>query len=521
MSRSVSSELDAAFAMPGLERIAAPLKGFVRSEPEAVALVGYLAARAAMGSANRLDDELSDDLVWRRIRSFAEKHGRDLPKARPTFNKLHHLRCRIDDASAGRLDEVLLEMNNAFIEESVELARSGGLLNPANVGDLRFPERPNTLFADGTWWEPLSMVRRHPETGELIGNSRSKGSRLLDGEWWTEAETAVNPATGELMSLPEVKVPGPRVSETLTTTKHGQVLVGIPFVMVGVHGDRPDERVVLGLRRFVSPLLSEGTGETPAADELLSRVLSRSGDGAQWLIYDMAFRGESLRKLASQGVVGIAAMPSAPEASERVILTGDGQYSYNNDPRKEYGKMTPIRLLRHNVDGYCCEHSLTAVDGALRCHDPSERATAVDALCPLLDLRFEGEPLGLQRLIAVYEVPCNRRRLPIELDLTGVVNGTNMLMLNQLRPISEYDEMFAAVKGWRQDVENLNSIMKRVVPLDGQATSLKPAHFELDVLGSALWVNSKFWDLRVETATHSAQRKALTAVKRARLQPAI
>lgn len=147
MSRSVSSELDAAFAMPGLERIAAPLESFVRSESEAVALVGYLVARAAVGSANRLDDELSDELVWRRIRSFAGKHGRDLPKARPTFNKLYHLRFRIDDVAAGRLDEVLLEMNNAFIEESVELAQSGGLLNPANVGDLRFPERPNTVYA--------------------------------------------------------------------------------------------------------------------------------------------------------------------------------------------------------------------------------------------------------------------------------------------------------------------------------------------------------------------------------------
>ncbi len=70
----------------------------------------------------------------------------------------------------------------------------------------------------------------------------------------------------------------------------------------------------------------------------------------------------------------------------------------------------------------------------------------------------------------------------------------------------------------RQDVENLNSIMKRAVPLDGQATSLKPAHFELDVLGSALWVNSKFWDIHVARASHSAQKQLLLDVQRAQRQ---
>ena len=243
MARGLSSELDAVFAMPGLEQIAAPLEEYVPRTGDATALVGYLAARAAAGSANRLDDELSDDRVWSRIRAFAADHGRRLPAAPPTFNKLHHLRARIDKQDPGRLDEVLIEMNDAFIEESVKLAKSGGLLDPSKVQDLRYPSRSNTLYADGTWWEPLSKVRRDPETGALVHPTRSKGVLQPDGTWWTEPGQVVDRQTGEITEIPSKPVQGPRVAETLTTTKHGQVLVGVvgqntaeQFAFVGLAG---------------------------------------------------------------------------------------------------------------------------------------------------------------------------------------------------------------------------------------------------------------------------------------------
>lgn len=518
MARGLSSELDAVFAMPGLEQIAAPLEEYVPRTGDATALVGYLAARAAAGSANRLDDELSDDRVWSRIRAFAADHGRRLPAAPPTFNKLHHLRARIDKQDPGRLDEVLIEMNDAFIEESVKLAKSGGLLDPSKVQDLRYPSRSNTLYADGTWWEPLSKVRRDPETGALVHPTRSKGVLQPDGTWWTEPGQVVDRQTGEITEIPSKPVQGPRVAETLTTTKHGQVLVGVPFVMVGVHGEEAHERVVLGLRRFVSPRLPGTGGETPAADELLARVIGVTGAAAPWCVYDMAFRGENLRKLAQLGVVGIAAMPSASVNHDAVILTDEGPIRYNNDPRKQLLVAGSIRNYAHRVPGCWCDHALTAVDGGLRTHDPSRRVTLSDPLCPVIELRFEEARHGKQRLLATFEVPCEHEPVLVTLDLTARVEGTSTLMLNRLRAISEYDEQFETVKAMRQDVENLNSIMKRAVPLDGQATSLKPAHFELDVLGSALWVNSKFWDIHVARASRSAQKQLLLEVQRAQRQ---
>jgi hypothetical protein len=521
MARSLTSELKAVFSMPGLEQIAAPLRDFVGSEKDGVALVGYLAARAAMGSANKLDDELAEPSVWDGIRTAAAERGRQLQRRPPTFNKLHHLRLKIEAKSPTAFDEVLLAMNNAFIEVSVELAKAGGLLNPANVGDLRVPERPNTLYADGTWWEPLSKIRVDSDTGELIGHSRSKAARQIDGQWWSDPETVVDPVTGEVSVVPAKPVPGPRIAETLTTTKDGKVLVGIPFVMVGVHGHDAGERVVLGLRRFLSPLLSDGRGETPAADELLSRVIPVAGDGAQWLIYDMAFRGQNLHALASMGVVGVAAMPSASKDSEGLILTGDGPVRYNCDSRKAFVATSTIRRFNHRVESGVCEHTLSAVDGSLRCHPSGRPVRLDDPLCPIVDLEFVGERIGHQRLVATYEVPCEHRRVPVKIDMSGKVTGTSTLILNRLRPISEYAESFASVKGWRQDVENLNAIMKRAVHLDGQATSLNPAHFELDVLGSALWVNSKFWDVHVARATNSAQRRAAADLKRLKRQPAL
>lgn len=515
MARSLSSELDTVFAMPGLEGIAAPLEEYVAKPDDAVALVGYLAARAAAGSANRLDDELSDPRVWGRICEFAAEHGRRLPAAPPTFNKLHHMRARIDREGPLRLDEVLLEMNNAFIEVSAELARSGALLDSSKVGDLRYAVRSNTLYVDGTWWEPLLKVRQDTETGELLGVTRSKGELHPDGTWWSRPERLVDSDTGELIEIPSKLVQGPRTAETLTTAKDGRVLVGVPFVMVGVHGDKPDERVVLGLRRFVSPILAGTGGETPAVDELLARVIAVTGESAPWLVYDMAFRGENLRKLAQQGVIGIAAMPSAPVTQDAMILTEDGPTRYNNDPRKQHLAVGAIRNYAHHVDGHWCDHALTAVDGALRCHDLDRKALISDPLCPVVELRFEEAGNGKQRLLATFEVPCAHESIRVTFDLTGKVEGTSTLMLNRLRPISEYDEAFALVKAMRQDVENLNSIMKRVVPLDGQATSLKPAHFELDVLGSTLWINSKFWDIHVAKVSHSAQKRAVLEVQRA------
>lgn len=516
MSRGVGSQLDAVFAMPGLEEIAEPLYEFVAKPQHAVAVLGYCAARSVL-APNALDEELSDPRVWGRIRDVAASQCRDLPVNPPTFNKLHHLRRRIDQASVGsrdRFEEVLVEMNNRFIEESVKLAKAGGLLDPAKVGDLLQPVRSNTVYADGTWWKAHSGVTCDPVTGELRGVSRSRGVQHADGSWWTEPVQVFDERTGEVFSIEAKRVQGPRVAEVRSTSKDGRLLTGIPVVMVGVHGETNDERVVLGLRRFVSPLLSSSVGEAPAADELLARVIDVAGDGVRWCVYDMAFEGANLRRLARRGVVGIAAMRSASKDQRALETINGGPIRFNNDARKVRFAVGAIKNVRHYVDGRWCEHALTSVDGAMRCHDLGTEVTPKDPLCEPVELNFTPDRRGTHRMHVSFEVPCVNQSMRITLDLTGKIEGTNVDMLNRVRPISEYSATFAAAKGYRQDVENLNSIMKRVTPLDGRATSLAPAHFELDLIGAALWVNSKFWDIHIARVSRSAQERELREANR-------
>jgi len=145
MSRGMSSQLDAVFAMPGLEQIARPLFPYVPRDTDAVALVAYLASRPVLRSANAADGELSYPGVWDRLRGVADGVGRELSKKAPTFDKLRHLRDRI----GGDLDDVLVAMQIEFTLEALKLARLVGLADPATVGDLTLPVRANTLYADG------------------------------------------------------------------------------------------------------------------------------------------------------------------------------------------------------------------------------------------------------------------------------------------------------------------------------------------------------------------------------------
>lgn len=473
-ARSQSSDLVAVFSMPGLEEIAEPLFPYATSRSDAVALVGYLAARPATRSANALDMELTDRWMWDKVRSAAEQRGRLLPVNPPTFNKLHHLRRRVGED----LDRVLLEMQDRFMAEAFKLARQAGLADPATVGDLLRPVRSNTLYADGTWWDPLSEVVIDPETGEVFG-SRAGSEH------------------------------GPRVAEVQKTRKDGKQLKGIPFVMAGVRGDEQLQRVVLGLRRFASPGLSGDGAETVAAMELLERVLAHSNGGLRWCVYDMAFQGAHLEQLGRLGVVGIAAMTAAAENEAHLELsdTDDGPHRYNNDGRKARVATGSVRKATHRVDDRWCDHMLSGVDGSLRMHDLAASVKAQDPLCPIRDLVFEPTPHeGRFDMIATFEVPCPHGPFTVKIELTGHLEGrSGPLTLNRVRPIHEYDPQFADLKGWRVDVESLNATMKRVVPLDGRATSLRPAEFELDVLGSALWVNARCWDTHVAYVSHAAQ----------------
>lgn len=473
-ARSVSSDLVAVFSMPGLEEIAEPLFPYAGSRADAVALLGFVAARPSTRSANALEMELSDPWMWERVRSAARGQGRLLPDNPPTFNKLWHLRRRVGD----ELDPVLVQMQDRFMAEAFKLARQAGLADPAMVGDLLRPVRSNTLYADGTWWDPLSEVVVDPETGEIFG-SRARSGR------------------------------GARRAEVLTTRKDGRQLTGIPIVVAGVRGDQHLQRVVLGIRRFQSPGLVGDGGETVAAMELLGRVLAHSGGGLPWCVYDMAFRGVHLDQLARLGVVGIAAMTAAADNEKHLELSchGDGPRRYNNDGRKTRVATGSVRTATHRVGGRWCDHMLSGVDGSLRVHDLTRPVKASDPLCPIRDLVFEPTRReGRFDMIGTFEVPCPHEVFTVKITLTGHLEGrSGPLTLNRIRPIHEYDPQFADLKGWRVDVESLNATLKRAVPFEGRASSLRPAEFELDVLGCALWINARCWDTHVAQVSHAAQ----------------
>lgn len=511
MPRGPSAQLDAVFAMPGLERVAEPLLPFVRSESDAVSLLGYVAARAATGSANQLDDELAIPEVWERVRAVAAKNGRELSKRPPTFDKLRHLRDRI----GADLDEALVEMGNLFIEVSVELARSGGLLVPEQGReDLRMPVRSNTLVADGTWWVPLSDLSWDAVTGELVGQSRSKAVVERNGAWFEASQSRVDPDTGEVVEVPGARVTGPRVPDLPLTRKGDKVMAGIPFVVASVHGEEAHERVIVGLRRFVTPGLVGDGGETTAADELLSRVVPAADGGVKWLVYDMAFKGQNLLELATQGVVGIAAMPSEARDKTAVSASSSGPTSYNKDPRKTRLQAGPVCNVVHVVDGVECVHAVSAVDGSPRFHPLGRPVIGKDDLCICegLELVDDPEVPGSSRLIGRYSLPCDvtGELIEFEIDFCERLNS-RQLMMNRVRPIHEYVPEFAKAKGFRQDIENVNSIVKSAVTRHGRATSLDPTAFEFDMLGLALWVNSTFWDRCIARATNSAKRDAKRA----------
>lgn len=487
MSHCATSNLIAVFSMPGLEEIAAPLFPYATSRTDAVALVGYLAGRSAVGSAAMLDAELKNPRLWDEICAAAESHGRVLPLKPPTFNKLRHLRKDLGADEAA----VLIRVQNQFIVESLKIARLVGLARPSSTHDLLRPVQENTLYADGTWWKPLSNVKVDKVTGEVRG-SRSKG------------------------------VQGPRVAEVRTTTKHGEQLIGIPIVLAGVRGAGPLQRVVLGYRRFVAPGLDGDGAETPAAMELLTRIIERAEGGLPWCIYDMAFVGQHLEELARLGVVGVAAMASAPEDVPHLPLAADadGPKRYNNDGRKTRMYTGSVAIHRHHVGGRWCEHALSGVDGSLRCHPIDRPVRANDPLCPVSNVAFEGPP-GKQRLLATFEIPCPHGPLYRRFDLTGKVPGSEVRLLNRLRPINEYDPQFEELKGWRQDVESLNSTMKRAAPLEGRATSLSTAAFELDVMGSALRINAQAWDAYAGHVSHCAREGERRRRNRALRRPAL
>lgn len=142
-----------------------------------------------------------------------------------------------------------------------------------------------------------------------------------------------------------------------------------------------------------------------------------------------------------------------------------------------------------------------------------------DPLCPVRSVDSDAvDRYGNHKMLATFEVPCPHGSMFVPIEMTGHMSGrSGTLVLNRIRVIHEYDKTFETLKGWRQDVESLNATMKRVTPLDGQATSLHPAFFELDVLGSALWINAQCWDTyagRVSQSSQDAERRRLNRILR-------
>lgn len=77
---------------------------------------------------------------------------------------------------------------------------------------------------------------------------------------------------------------------------------------------------------------------------------------------------------------------------------------------------------------------------------------------------------------------------------------------DKIRILNERDPAFWAVAGRRSDSESTIEMIKRSMPLHGRASRLKIENFTWDLIGAALWINARAWDVHV--AQHTASGRA-------------
>lgn len=468
MDRNPISDLEAIAAMPDLEVLAdvvdrlAPFGRAVTTDP--LSMVIFLAGRAAFGSANQLTSALSCTELWTIVRSSAARVGRILPETPPTFDQLRHVHRKAGDDLGPALAETLTG-------PAMDLARAAGFYDP---GADRF-SRYASVYGDGTVFMALSGV--HVEDGLVVG------SRAQSTEAARVAETFHGKRT------PDGK-PGAK---------------GVPIAVVGTHGPKRYERLILGVELF------KDRDELAAAGNALNRVIAAGGGGVKSVNYDKLMGGGARRRLMLQNVVPIVPMPAASNNMRFLPVPAS---LYQRRDKGEVRDKTRVRILyvetaSHMTGHGPCLHDLWAVDGGLMVLGPGQLPTLDGWMAENVGFAAESDIDGTTRLLSTYRMPC--RQAPwyhvIELTQERITGSGRRLapLAEYLSPLAEVDPRYDALAGRRNDAESAISWIKRALPLEGRASSLKPEHFLADVVGAALWCNAVCWDVHVARHTRCAQ----------------
>ncbi|WP_334145092.1 hypothetical protein [Rhabdothermincola sp.] len=493
MDRNPISDLEAVAAMPGLDDFADVLAGFVParngSAADPASTLVFLAGRWAFGSANSCDSALRSTVLWELIRASAARAGRVLPKKPPTFNKLHHLRRAADDGAAEALAAALPEL-------TVTLARQVGLVVP---GPSRWdrPDASRVIYGDGSVFSPLSDVS--VDEDGVVRGSRAEHR--------------------------------PRVASRFEGKDGRAAGSGLPINVVGCHGRRRWQRVILGVDLF------RDGNEVGSALDLMRRVIDAAAGGVTHTVYDRLMSGRHMRELMLAGVVPFVAMPeAAPNRAHLVLpaeLRRDGYRSAGTrEKRKGKGArrrsgddVAPkarlalyyLRTVEHLTGTGRCAHDLWALDGAVVAVDAGHEVSLDATYLDCRDLRWERHSDGTHP-VGRFVIPCRHGAVSTDIDFAATRpgkarNGRQLALADWVRPIPEAATGAARIEGLRSDNESVFSWLKAMLPRN-RASSLDPQHFLLDVIGAVLLCNAIAWDVHAAHHTTCAQHEARLTQRR-------
>ncbi len=319
-------------------------------------------------------------------------------------------------------------------------------------------------------------------------------------------------------------ITNPRFGPHFKGKKGNETLVGVPISLVGVHGRRRWQRVILGVDLFLD------RNEIGSAMRLLTRVISRAEGGVTHVVYDRLMQGTHVRDLLTRGVVPVVEMSEAAANTPHVLLPSELQrVGYRSEGQREKrkgkgarrrsgDKVAPkerlaVRFLRtetHDVGTVPCHHELWALDGAVVSVPPGTEVTLEAAYVECVDLRFEPADNDL-RAVGTLRVPCRTGAFLAELDYAdtrpGRGRGKSLTLADWVRPLPEACFQIEGLPGLRSDVESSFSWLKSLLPRN-RAGSLEPQNFYLDIIGAGLLCNAIAWGVHVARHTRCAQHEA-------------
>jgi hypothetical protein len=482
--RDPISDCLAIAAMPGLEVLAdemeqaAPRKRASRRDN--LSLLILAGASRAFASQEKAASAFAQAGLWPMLVASAARVGRVLPPRPPTADQL-------DKLLATHGPQLAVAVERALNRVAVELAWSMGLLTPGVPLSWDPLLREHHLTADGTVADTLSEVT---ETNKL------------------HKSRAADPATGARVCDMYV---GKNVKEV---DKRG---LGAPFVVVSTHGHLPHQRLVFGLETY------QDANEVGAAMAVFDRVIPLTRGGVHVVHYDRLLgHSHAAQLMQRHGVIPIVEMRSAnPKANLKLAAPVDdprfrrGKHG-QHDP-KPYLQVQHYGVFTHPTpDGLLHQLRLWAHDGHLHVTGFDQKTPTLAAE-PLRVIHVERRqtPTGYAMLVT-YRVPCEEHGVfDVTIDITQKPRNTHkkkvqalqQVVGGQTRIVTERDPAFWAAAGRRSDSESTIDVIKDTMHLHGRATRLRLEVFLWDLVGAALLINAKAWDVHVAQHTAAGARE--------------